>query len=150
MSNVYFDGTQANGAIHYSGTISGLVKIAGGQLVSWRGKETLATLLDGTSCTMLVGEKHVRPREQGRAIGDGSIFNGDHEWCYARIGGPGWPLIRHVEDTLNWTGRFGSYHPGICQIVLADGSVRALQATINSTILGRITVRNDGLPIPEF
>ena len=43
---------------------------------------------------------------------------------------------------------FGSYHPGLCQFVFGDGSVRPLQVTIDVSILTLLADRNDGQPIP--
>ena len=45
---------------------------------------------------------------------------------------------------------FGSYHPGICQFVLGDGSVRSIGVNIAPEILRLLVVRNDGKPIPDF
>jgi prepilin-type processing-associated H-X9-DG protein len=40
--------------------------------------------------------------------------------------------------------KFGSYHPGVCQFVFCDGSVRAIRNNIDSATLRRLAVRNDG------
>jgi len=45
---------------------------------------------------------------------------------------------------------FGSYHPGICQFVLGDGSVRPIATNLSPEILRLLVVRNDGQPIPDF
>jgi hypothetical protein len=43
---------------------------------------------------------------------------------------------------------FGSWHPGMCQFVLGDGSVRALSVTTPvNPILFRLAVVNDGQPV---
>ena len=45
---------------------------------------------------------------------------------------------------------FGSYHPGICQFVMGDGSVRPLSTAINPNILALLANIADGQPIPDF
>jgi prepilin-type processing-associated H-X9-DG protein len=48
--------------------------------------------------------------------------------------------------------QFGSYHPGIVNFAMADGSVRALSHTINNApgtrIYWRLSGMRDGNPIP--
>ena len=39
---------------------------------------------------------------------------------------------------------FGSRHPGICQFVFCDGSVRALPNSTDVTVLTRLAMRADG------
>ena len=68
--------------------------------------------------------------------------------CGTRPGtGPGFPLAITKED-LGW--KFGSYHPGICQFVFCDGSVRPLTNAINPVTLGLLARRNDAQPIPGY
>lgn len=43
-----------------------------------------------------------------------------------------------------------SFHPGIVQVVLADGSARALSETIEMETLRRLCAANDGLPVGEY
>ena len=46
--------------------------------------------------------------------------------------------------------RFGSFHPGGCQFVLCDGSVRLISNTVDIDTLTRLVVRNDGLVVGDF
>ncbi|MCC9604319.1 DUF1559 domain-containing protein [Blastopirellula sp. JC732] len=97
---------------------------------------------DGTSNTMLVGEKHVDIARFGQgSAADGGGYNGDN-FNSMRFAGPGKTLSRSPHDTS--VGIFGSYHPGICQFVFVDGSVRNIPVTINATTLGYLASRNDG------
>jgi len=107
----------------------------------------IAEITDGMSNTMWIGEKHVQIGQFGKAGGDCSIYNGD-KGCSYRGAGPSYPLARTPSQNLN--ANFGSYHPAVCQFVLADGSVRALKVSINTTILGYIADIDDGQPIPEI
>jgi len=114
-------------------------------------------IVDGTSNTLLVGEKHVRPSQFGQdSEGDAPIWNGDDIRTMVRVAGrqtPGLidrPPASSPTDDYRPEERFGSYHPGVCQFVLCDGSVRALSNAINIETLTRLAVRNDGQPIGDY
>jgi prepilin-type N-terminal cleavage/methylation domain-containing protein len=98
-----------------------------------------ASVLDGLSNTIFIGEKHVRPDQFGKGV-DGCVYNGDKGNAY-RKAGVGAPLAKGPNAT---TGQFGSYHPGVSQFLLGDGSVRALQVSIDLVNLGRLANRKDG------
>ncbi len=115
----------------------------------------IASVTDGTSNTIMFGEKHVPPNMfgyrvfQGRYVDDNSIFNPDDMPTNGRYAGPGFGLARSVDappDGIN----FGSAHPGICQFALADGSVRPIPVDIDEVVLGRLASRNGGLPVENF
>jgi prepilin-type processing-associated H-X9-DG protein len=113
----------------------------GAKLVTWKSRTTFASLTDGTSHTILVGEKHVRPSRQGISPEDGAIYNGDHPANFSRCGGPGYPLARFPTDRFQTN--FGSYHVGGVNFLFADGSVRVLNIAISTDVLGKLTARND-------
>jgi hypothetical protein len=98
----------------------------------------------GTSQTILLGEKHGRPEDFGRAEhGDGSVYNGGRPASYARVGGPGHGLARSIYEDLDLRYPiFGSYHPDICQFLMADGSVRDLATDVDETYLGQLIARD--------
>jgi prepilin-type N-terminal cleavage/methylation domain-containing protein/prepilin-type processing-associated H-X9-DG protein len=133
-----------------------------GQLVSSTSQTSLHSITDGTSNTLLVGEKHVPMVYMGMsgpvpgltqtANGDGSIYNGDYPRSFTRIGGlPSFSLGQGPQDTSGpYHCRFGSWHPGVCQFVFADGHVQPLSNSIDMTTLGLLCVRNDGKVIPEY
>jgi hypothetical protein len=97
------------------------------------------SITDGLSNTLFIGEKHIPNYRFGYAP-DNSVYNGDHGASFKRAG-LGAPLAR---DPTSTTGGFGSYHPGLCQFALGDGSVRALPVSIDATNLGRLANREDG------
>jgi hypothetical protein len=97
-----------------------------------------ASVLDGLSNTLLFGEKHI-PLERYGIAPDNSCYNGDHGG-HMKQAGVGAPLAKGPKGT----GQFGSYHPGICQFVLADGAVKALSVSIELNNLGRLARRDDG------
>jgi prepilin-type N-terminal cleavage/methylation domain-containing protein len=130
---------QANGAIIY-----GL-----GAATHGRSRTNIAAITDGLSNTFFIGEKHVRQGTFGQAgQGDGSLYNGDHPANFSRIAGPGFGLARSPTDAFNTN--FGGWHPGICMFLLGDGSVRGVTNTIDTTTLSRLSVRNDGLVVPNY
>ena len=101
----------------------------------------LAQFTDGTSSSIFIGEKHVQVGKFGKVASDGSIYNGDKGYSY-RGAGPNYPLARSPSQTL--TANFGSYHPSVCQFVMADGSVRGIRTSINTTTLGYLADIDDG------
>ena len=118
------------------------------KLLTWRSRTGFKSLLDGTSNTILVGEKHVRPSRYGIASEDGAVYNGDHPGSFSRCGGPGYPLARFPTDRFQVN--FGSSHPGVVNFVLGDGSGRGVSVQISTDTLGRLTARNDNEVVPPF
>lgn len=123
---------------------------------------TFSRISDGTSNTFLVGEKHMPPKwfgigtasAQGNG-GDGSIYNGDHEWHFSRVAGAGYPLAQGPNDNSAvvssvYHSIFGSYHSGVVQFAFCDASVRALNVSTPTTTLALLAQRDDGQVIPEY
>jgi prepilin-type N-terminal cleavage/methylation domain-containing protein/prepilin-type processing-associated H-X9-DG protein len=119
----------------------------------WRNQDPwpvkVSSITDGTSNTLLIGEKHIQTANLGKADQasyDGCIFNGDDGRNVARIAGPGFPLaISPTDNSTNAPWMFGSWHPGVVQFVFCDGSVHALSTSIDATNLGILANRRDGL-----
>jgi len=61
------------------------------------------------------------------------------------------PLARpnDFNDPLIYSGDygFGSWHPGICNFVLGDGSVRAIPITVSLSVIARLADVSDGTPV---
>ena len=116
---------------------------ANGPIVYKGGKLKFQSVIDGISNTLFIGEKHVTKTGLGVGGADGSIFNGDHG-SFMRNAGVGAPLARGATGG----GRFGSWHPGYCQFVFGDGTVRAVPVDIDLVILGRLANRKDAQVVP--
>jgi len=104
---------------------------------------------DGLSNTILIGDKHVPLGAFGQAPYDGAFYNGDSQPSpsWGRGLGLAYPLAQSIQET-SW--KFGSYHPGICQFVFADGSVHRLSTFLDPQILEYLSNVADGNVIPAF
>jgi len=118
---------------------------------------------DGTSNTLLVGEKQVSMRFMGRSgyccDDNESPFTPGWEADVLRFGnatlaanyssGPPGPDDQDPHDLANTVGqpsswRFGSRHPGSFNAVMADHSVRKIRFTCNPVMFQNLCVRDDG------
>jgi prepilin-type N-terminal cleavage/methylation domain-containing protein len=144
---VWYDGPFANGAVIGANTCQGSTA----NVTKYQGLVPFAKITDGTSNTLLAGEKQVIPTKYGiggGSAGDGAILNGDHEWNYARLAGPGYGLCTGPTDASSgWSARFGSNHTGVVIFAFCDGGVRGLLTSTDTTTLGNLTCRNDGNPV---
>ena len=102
-----------------------------------------SSITDGLSNTLFFGEKHVTQGRFGQGGLDSSAYNGDKGSSF-RKAGPGAPIERVLTSTSN---RFGSYHTGVCNFAFGDGSVKSISVTIDTTTLGRLADKADGLVI---
>jgi hypothetical protein len=102
-------------------------------------------ITDGLSNTLLAGEKHVPLGGWGVGYLDSSEYNGDCLVSCTRPAGKKAGLAQTLTDP-EW--KFGSYHKGICQFAMGDGSVRGLPTSIPGQVLGLLAGRNDGEVIP--
>lgn len=130
---------------------SAMSQVVGSQVVDSKSQTRLRDIIDGTSQTLLIGEKHV-PRSKygqgGPSFGDGSIYNGDFPRNYSRIAGlPQFNLGKGPDDLAGpWHCKFGSDHNGICQFAFIDGHVGSLNTSVALDVLSRLAVRDDGNP----
>jgi prepilin-type N-terminal cleavage/methylation domain-containing protein len=149
----YFNTEKANGAFTTVAESGGYVWEPGNpphRLISWSPTTRFESIKDGLSNTFFVGEKHVPEDQFGREdAGDGSIYNGDPtNMNAARVASNVHILARSAKEPYN--RQFGSYHPGVCQFLMGDGSVRSIPVSIDGTTLGLLAARNDGQVIPDF
>jgi prepilin-type N-terminal cleavage/methylation domain-containing protein/prepilin-type processing-associated H-X9-DG protein len=107
-----------------------------------------AAITDGTSNTILVGEKRLDIAHIGQYQSD------DNEGYTA---GWDWDTIRHTnyrpyQDRPNSgsSNSFGSSHPSGCMFVFCDGSVKLIPYSINATTFARLGYRNDGQVLGNY
>jgi prepilin-type N-terminal cleavage/methylation domain-containing protein/prepilin-type processing-associated H-X9-DG protein len=123
--------------------------LSGTQIVSTKSQTSLASMTDGTSNTFLVGEKHSARSywgQSGPSWGEGAIWNGDFPRNFSRIAGQTkWNLGQGPDDVAGpFHCKFGSWHPGVCQFLFADGRVVALSNSLDMDTLQKLACRNDG------
>jgi prepilin-type N-terminal cleavage/methylation domain-containing protein len=136
------DGTDCDGQIYNGAFRAGMNQY--GQVL---GAVTFSQITDGLSNTFFVGEKHVHLRNFGRGVLDCSLYNCDYWVCSSRSAGPNYLLAQTPTDKVIG---FGSYHPGICQFVMGDGSVRSLSNGTDPNTLALLANIADVQPIPDY
>jgi prepilin-type N-terminal cleavage/methylation domain-containing protein len=144
-------------------------------VTSWKGQVSLQSITDGTSSTLLIGEKHVRPTSTRGTNEDRSVFDGNLN-CFRRIAGwdglgnnyplptPApptnsagtvatlYPLTVDSDTNSSSNGWFGGHHNGgqQCLFVFCDGSVSGLSVSIDSYVLSYLAARADGQVISGY
>src|SRR5205085_1918901 len=135
---------------------------AGSRVTSFKAQMTLQTIADGTSNTLLFGEKHVRPTSWEGKNDDRSIYDGNNANNYRRFAGKNekddplfsangedpHPLIsdpladdvdttspHYVPEVRNCLGFGPAGHPAGVQCAFADGSVKLLPFNIDLAVL---------------
>jgi prepilin-type N-terminal cleavage/methylation domain-containing protein len=131
----------------------------GTRILTFQSQTNIAAILDGTSNTLLVGEKFIRRASLNGKNEDRSVFSSDNANNERRLLGinpdPAKAEVRTLVGDPFATlathplcnSSFGSPHPGVCQFVLCDGSVKALRVTLDVTTLDRLAQRADGNPV---
>ncbi len=130
----------------------------------WRPRLKAKDITDGMSKTAMLSETHLFRGEYGkrgncpwvapdgatsRSCGDTGYDNpplasGSNAKMFAFFNFGG--VARSPEDDAIST-TVGSWHPGVCQIVTADGAVRTMSVAIDQTTLTRLGDRRDGSTI---
>jgi type II secretory pathway pseudopilin PulG len=108
----------------------------------------IAKITDGTSNTIMIGEKHIQLTRLNDPIVDGMILSASEAQTYHRLGGANWPLAQTPTQTVN--SQFGSWHTGIVQFVFADGTVRGIRTSIPGTTMGLLANIADNQPLPSI
>ena len=124
-------------------------------------KITIEQIRDGSSNTIMVGEKAMHPEFLGNNGGDNENWN-NPGWDedIIRYGGKvisgvleGYPPIPDSQVTASsgyWPDMFGSSHSGGSQFCMGDGSVRLIAFQIDRETFRRLSHRVDGQPVGEF
>jgi len=129
-----------------------------------RGSIKLSDIKDGTTKTLLIGEKYVPASKFGDLAYDASIYNGDNTHQCMRAAGKGTeyddqgkpvmglgqvnPAAGGLEDRSLTFGAdyrvFGGSHPGSIAFVFCDGSVRMISNAIEIDVFSNLANRADG------
>ena len=121
------------------------------------GKVTMASVEDGTSNTLMLGEKQLKLDRLGTVFDDNEppYSNGWEEDTYRKVSavngvwrGPALDIKNSKTDpaldTDGTTGRFGSSHPAGMLGAMADGSVRGFRYSDDALMFSRASNRNGG------
>ena len=112
----------------------------------------MANFTDGTSNTLLVGEKQTNVKNFGGSGGDNEPYvNSGWDQDEIRWGAlnntPQSDFQHPAEPPAFWSGRFGSSHAGVFNGAMVDGSVRSFSYNMDAEQFRRVCVRNDGLVV---
>ena len=105
---------------------------------------TLLAIKDGTSNTLLVGDKRLNLQNLGQYQSDdneGYTSGWDHD-TFRRTSSP--PLPDFSANGGDGAQRFGSSHTGGIQIVLCDGSVRNVSYSVSAPTFSALGTRDNG------
>ncbi|MBC7852641.1 MAG: DUF1559 domain-containing protein, partial [Pirellulaceae bacterium] len=129
-------------------------------VADWKGLVRTATITDGTSNTILMGEKHVRRTTKFGSAEDRSVYTAGNLNNARRFAGIDRKLPEEQYKLGDYTAAqitqgidnqaFGSLHPGSVQFAMCDGSVRSIAKQININTLGNLAERDDGNAIGDF
>lgn len=120
----------------------------------WRGLIRIATITDGTSHTMLFGEKNVRRNTKWGTSEDRNVYGFTNANNVRRFSGidrkdltskyklDAFTAVEIIQAIDNRA--FGSLHPGVVQFVFCDGSVHSLSRNTPLVTLGQLSEIDDG------
>lgn len=123
-----------------------------GQPYKRPGQLTFAQVEDGLSNTFAIGEKRI---EEFRDLNNDLIDNVEQaqiDWVHFRWG---FHSTRNTTSPMNGPllgalndldANFGSKHPGGCNFLMGDGSVRFVPETIDHLVYNLVAARNSGRP----
>ena len=103
-------------------------------------------VIDGTTYTLLVGEKYIPIGSLARGFGDDqTLYLGDdadvRRWTMS--------APKRDERGVSDPDRFGSRHPAGCQFVFCDGSVRLVSYHVDAEVFRNLGNRRDGETVSD-
>lgn len=151
VSGVAPNGTALSGASAFN------TAPPGSRIKTYTGATNLSKITDGTTSTVLIGEKHVTPSSRDGKAEDRSVYSAGSPNSYRRLMGrlppqniQVFPLVTDPRNGVSpANGSFGGPHPGVCMFVFCDGSVKAVNTSISLETQSRLAARDDGEVISE-
>jgi prepilin-type N-terminal cleavage/methylation domain-containing protein len=134
----------------------------------------ITDIVDGSSNTILIAEVAGRPnlwRDGVKSASPQTYYSGAGGWNdatssnFTLYGSPadGGPICTSLPATpcgvpatrscvVNCSNEYGLYafHPGVANVVLADGSIHSFQATATPTIVASYVTRNNGEAVTDY
>lgn len=127
----------------------------------WRPRDKFNAITDGLSNTVLVGEKHITPNFLGKCCRDNHGPDGRDGYIYWNrangnpyygeywvAGSANLGLARSPAEgeglQVNAAPALGSWHPGVCNFLFGDGTVRGVAVSTDPTTLLNLAQRADG------
>lgn len=125
---------------------------SGGKLWTKPGQITFASVTDGLSNTLAIGEKRVQEfRDNSGNLIDGvgpNVSDGpQYLWGFWTSRNTASPMNGPILGTWgDYDANFASQHPGGCNFLYGDGSVSFIPETINFETYNLLAARNSGQP----
>jgi prepilin-type processing-associated H-X9-DG protein len=163
VNNINYHGVQGGGPAP-STTTTGYCATQSGTRVFFRNgilylnsTTAIRDITDGTTNTFLVGETKYCTTPTGRPDGfHVGWASGTNLYDYGVPYGTAAAVLQinavtanggNSDQIGNASRLFGSFHPGGCNFLMADGSVRFVSDSIPLTTYQQLAIRNDGLPL---
>ena len=144
-------------------------RLSNGEGNSWQPQDSLSRLVDGTSNQILMGEKHIPLTRLGRCEQGTNLTWGDcsiltigecraptsgrlvrHRFAFTGYGydrRPGIVTPNTQANVQQNDSASGSYHTGVCNFMVGDGSVQALSVTMLPDMLMALGTVDDGVSV---
>ncbi|HBT78325.1 MAG TPA: hypothetical protein DEB39_15690 [Planctomycetaceae bacterium] len=125
-------------------------------LKNWSPRDDISRWADGTSNQIIAGEKYMYFDELYNSRFDSTwLWGNTQTWAGTARGfyQPWFPLARSgvkecYAESNNAHKRFGSWHPGICNFILGDGSVKSVSCTVSTEkVLEPLAKVDDGVSV---
>jgi prepilin-type N-terminal cleavage/methylation domain-containing protein/prepilin-type processing-associated H-X9-DG protein len=114
--------------------------------------EKMASIVDGTSNTLAVGERHTRTHFSRAPFWADSfnLYSTGAAYPYSITLQPDYDLCQSQVNSNYCKYGWGSFHPGGIQFVFADGHVQTVTTSIDMAVFAALSTVAGGEVIPNF